>query len=155
MMVNEFDRQIADVTQCSQGSEQDILRYKGLLESLCEELKQLWQGKGFTVDIAKELIDDCLRYATAPIGECEWDDLAAEQLCALLSMADTSPELRRAVSWADRSRDTTVRLLHRKLEAEEDMFFVNEKLENLDGMAYRLLTWLNARNSLIQAHLNR
>lgn len=155
MLVNEFDRQIADVTQYSRGGNQDIQKYRKLMESLCEELKQLWQGKGFTVEIAKGLIDDCLNYATAPLGDYEWDDLAAEQLCALLSMADMSPELRRAISWADRSRDMETIRIQRKLEAEKDMFFVNEKLENLDGMAYRLLTWLNARNSMIQAHLNR
>lgn len=155
MLVNEFDRQIADVTQYSRGGNQDIQKYRELLESLCEELKKVWQGKGFTAEIARELIDDCLNYATAPLGEYEWDEATAEQLGTLFAMADTSKEFRRAISWADRSRDTTTRLLYLKLEDEKHMIFMNESLENIDGMAYRLLTWLNARNSLIQAHLNR
>lgn len=155
MLVNEFDRQIADITRYPQSGEQDLQHYRGLLESLCEELKQVWQGKGFTAEVARELIDDCLNYATAPLGENEWDESIAEQLGMLFAMADNSRDLRSAISWASRSRDTTVRLLYLKLEGEKHMIFLNDSLENIDGMAYRLLTWLNARNSLIQAHLNR
>ncbi|MGD6879933.1 hypothetical protein [Bacillus infantis] len=156
MIANELDKQINDLlldTEAKAG--QTLERFRGLLENLCEELKQVWHKKGFTDSLAKNLINDCLNFATSPLGDCGWDEMKADELKTLFVLADQAKELREAVGWADRSRDVEARLLFKKLESEKHMIFINDSLEHLEGMAYRLLTWLNARSSLIQAYRNR
>ncbi|MHB8125868.1 MAG: hypothetical protein ACYDEJ_09565 [Desulfitobacteriaceae bacterium] len=155
MIVNELDKCIYDLLQNSEGAAGELQKFRALLEDLCEELKQVWQGNVFMDRIVAELIDNCLCYATSPLEEHEWDDMKADKLIVLFSSADQSRDLRDAVSWADRSRDVDILILLKKLEAEKRMIFINDSLENLDGMAYRTLAWLNARSSLIQAYQNR
>ncbi|MFY2157963.1 hypothetical protein ACOSZF_20350 [Cytobacillus firmus] len=158
MIVNELDKQISDILfgpEEKAGVSQTVEEIKALLEDLCEELKQLWGQKGFTDDLAKELIDDCLRLATRPLEEYDWDDLKSDHLITLFSMASSVKEFREAVSWADRSKDIEVRVFLRKVESEKHLFFINEEVEHLDGMAFSLLRWLNARNTLLHAYRNR
>jgi hypothetical protein len=155
MVVNEFDRQMAAIILNQEGGEQDLQKYRDLLEALCEELKQVWHKKGLTDSLVSSLIDDCLCLVTRPLEEHEWDEMQADQMRALFCLADQARDTREAVSWADRSRDLGIRILLRKLESEKQMIFINDSIEHLEGMAYRLLTWLNARNTLIQAYRSR
>jgi hypothetical protein len=156
MIVNELDKQLTDILSGSEEkASQTLEKFRALLEDLCEELKQVWHKKGFTDSLAQTLIDDCLNFATRPLEECEWDEMKADELKTLFLLADQSKELREAVGWADRSRNIEVRILFKKLESEKHMIFIHDSLEHLEGMAYRLLTWLNARSSLIHAYRNR
>lgn len=129
--------------------------FKRLLEDVGEELKDLWRGKGANAATMKGFMDYCLYLATRPLEEHEdWDEMAAEPLKELFDEADKAPAFRNVVDWADDSKDLETRMLLMKIENEKHWFFINLGLEHLDGVAYRLFTWLNARNSLIQAHRN-
>jgi hypothetical protein len=155
MVINEFDKQVSNLFLNPGEADQDLQKFKGLLEDLCEDLKQLWHKKGFTDSLIHELIDDCLKFATRPLEEHDWDAMKADNLKTLIVLADTDKRFRNAMSWADRSRDLEIQLLLRKLEGDKRMFFINDSLEHLEGMAYRLLSWLNVRSSLVKAFEDR
>jgi hypothetical protein len=155
MIVNKLDKSLSHIFLDQDGSEQDLQRFKDILEDLCEELKQLWHGKGSADSLVEELIDYCLYLVTRPLKQHEWDDIKVDHLKTLFSMAESIKEFRDSVSWAAYSKNPEIRILFNKQESEKQMFFLNDTLENLEGMAYRLLTWLNTRNSLIQAFRNR
>lgn len=151
MILNEFDKHFFELFRNLNDADQDLQKFKGLLEDVCGELKQVWHKKGLTDSLIRELIDDCLQFATRPLEEHEWDEMKADNLRTLFVLVDTDPRFRSIVSRADRSKDLDIQLLLKKLEDEKRMFFINDTLEHLEGMAYRLLCWLNARSTLINA----
>jgi HPt (histidine-containing phosphotransfer) domain-containing protein len=155
MIVNGLDKHIFDLLLNPEGSEQDLQKFKALLEDLCKELKQLWDERDSAKSLVEDVIDDCLLIIDRPLEQHEWDEMKADQLKMLLAMAEVAGGFRDAAGWAAYSRDLEIRILFSKHELEKQMFFLNESLENLEGMVYRLLKWLNARNSLIQAYRNR
>ncbi|MGG3887809.1 hypothetical protein [Metabacillus fastidiosus] len=155
MFVNEFDKQISSLFPNSGEADQELQKFKSLLEELCSDLKQVWHKKGFTDSLIRELIDDCLELATRSIEEHEWDEMKADNLNTLLVMGDTDKRFRNVMSRADRSRDLEIQLLLKKLEVEKRMFFINDSIEHLEGMAYRLLSWLNVRSALVNTFDDR
>jgi hypothetical protein len=157
MIVNKLDKRVSEIFSSAASASQTIEDLRALLEGLCEELKQLWDKKGKMENLlVKDLIENCLHLVTRPLEESEdWDEYQAEPLILLWNMGATSTEFRNAVNWARSSRDPKIRILLVKVEREEQMFFLNESLEHLEGMAHSLLTWLNARNTLIHAYRNR
>lgn len=155
MVLNEFDKQVSSLFLNDNEASQDLEKFRDLLEDLCADLKQMWHKKGFTDSLIRELIDDCLEFATRPLEENEWDEMKADNLKTLFVLSDTDKRFRNVVSWADRSRDLETQLLLRKVEAEKRLFFVNDSIEHLEGMAYRLLSWLNVRNALVIAFESR
>jgi len=155
MIVNKLDKHVSDILLNQGEGEQDLQKFKELLEDLCQELKELWSEKDLAKTLVEEAINDCLTIVTAPLEQYEWDEMKADQLKMLWSMADVAGGFREIAGKAAYSRNPEFRILFSKYEFEKHLFFLNESLENLDGMAYRLLTFLNARNTLIHAYRNR
>lgn len=154
MIVNNFDKHVSDIL-LYQEEDQDLQKFKELLENLREELKYLWNDKDKMKSFIEDMINECLLIITSQLGQYEWDDMKADQLKALWSNAEIAGGFRDIAGNAAYSKKTERRILFAKYEFEKQMFFLNESLENLDGMAYRLLNFLNVRNSLIQEQRNR
>lgn len=155
MIVNELDKRISNIFQNPEATQEDFQKFKTLLGDLNQELKSLWNNRDSAKTLVEDVIDYCLDIIESPLGTYEWDEMKADQLIMLFDIAGGSRELREAASWASYSRNPEIRVLFTKHEIEQQMFFLNDSLENLDGMAFRLLTWLNARNSLINSYRNR
>lgn len=157
MGVNKFDKRISVILENPEGRPADdtIKMYDQLLGELSEEIKVLWKDKGIVTNLIDELIDDTLQIATRSLEESEWDDLLADRLITLFGLAEKDRVFRAAMKWADESRKIGIRVILRHVEGEKHLFFINEELENLEGMAYRLLKWINARHTLIQEFKNR
>jgi predicted nucleic acid-binding Zn-ribbon protein len=155
MAVTKLDQELYSLFKNLKAGHGDLEKIKALLEALCKELKALWKEKKGMDDLVHELINDCALLATRPLEEYEWDEMKVDHLKTLFSMAESAKEFRYAVSWADRSKKFEVRRIHNKLETEKDLFFLNEDIKHLDGMAFSLLRWLNTRNTLLNAYRNR
>ncbi|MGG3887817.1 hypothetical protein [Metabacillus fastidiosus] len=64
-------------------------------------------------------------------------------------MAISVADYKYAKSWASESKRLEIRVFLKKVEGEVSTFALMESIEHLDGMAYSLLRFLNARNTLI------
>jgi hypothetical protein len=157
MIKNEFDEQLKGIfVQHVGDSAQQLQEVRDLLQPLADELKAAWPGKRPADRLAREMIDECLAVSLRDLEDSdEWDEVAAGQILQLYAMANQTRELREAVGWASASREPEIRRLFRKLEGEAELIFFLDTLEYLDGVAFRLLTWLNARSLLLKAYRSR
>jgi hypothetical protein len=155
MVDKRIEKCLCDIMHNSEGATRDLQKVRAVLKDVCKELKQTLQREDFTDGLIAYLIYDCLVLAGRRMEDYDWEEMKAEQLWTIWGIADKSKDLRKAVSWADRSDNEDILNLLKELEHERSMIYTNDSLGHIDGMAFRIINWMTARNTLIQAYRNR